>query len=52
MTIHAYSQLYLNKSSRAVGNMLHDTVLEFGMNGTGGKKRLGIVSGGNGKKYR
>lgn len=34
MTIHAYSQLYLNKSSRAVGNMLHDAVLEFGMNGT------------------
>ena len=33
MTIHAYSQLYLNKSSRAVGNMLHDAVLEFGMNG-------------------
>lgn len=34
MTIHAYSQLYLNKSSRAVGNMLHNAVLEFGMNGT------------------
>lgn len=34
MTIHAYSQLYLNKASRTVGNMLHDAVLEFGMNGT------------------
>lgn len=34
MTIHAYSQLYLSKSSRAVGNMLHDAVLEFGMDGT------------------
>ena len=33
MMTHAYSQLYLNKSSRAVGNMLHDAVLEFGMNG-------------------
>ncbi len=34
MTIHAYSQLYLSKSSRAVGNMLHNAVLEFGMDGT------------------
>ena len=34
MTIHAYSQLYLNKSARTVGNMLHDAVLEFGMDGT------------------
>lgn len=34
MTIHAYNQLYLNKSSRAVGNMLHDAVLQFGINGT------------------
>lgn len=33
MTIHAYSPLYLNKSSRAVGNMLHDAVLVFGMDG-------------------
>ena len=33
MTTHAYSQLYLNKSSRAVGHMLHDAVLEFGMDG-------------------
>lgn len=33
MTIHAYSQLYLDKSSRAVGNMLQDAVLEFGMDG-------------------
>lgn len=34
MTTRAYSQLYLNKSSRAVGNMLHDAVSEFGMKGT------------------
>ena len=33
VTTHAYSQLYLNKSSRAVGHMLHDAVLEFGMDG-------------------
>ncbi len=33
MTTHAYSQLYLSKASRAVGNMLHDAVLEFGMDG-------------------
>lgn len=33
MTTHAYSALYLSKASRAVGNMLHDAVLEFGMNG-------------------
>ncbi len=34
MAIPAYSQLYLNKSSRTVGNMLHDAVLEFGIDGT------------------
>lgn len=34
MMTHAYSPLYLSKSSRAVGNMLHDAVLEFGMDGT------------------
>ena len=33
MTIHAYSQLYLSKASRAVGNMLHDAVIGFGING-------------------
>ena len=33
MTTHAYSPLYLGKASRAVGNMLHDAVLEFGMKG-------------------
>lgn len=33
MTTHAYSQLYLNKASRAIGNMLHDAVIEFGMDG-------------------
>lgn len=34
MMTHAYSPLYLNKSSRAVGNMLHDAVVEFQMDGT------------------
>lgn len=33
MTVHAYSQLYLSKASRTVGNMLHDAVLEFDING-------------------
>lgn len=33
MTTHAYSQLYLSKASRAVGNMLHDAVVGFGMDG-------------------
>lgn len=40
MTTHAYSQLYLSKSSRAIGNMLHDAVLEFGINGTDFLKRF------------
>lgn len=40
MTTHAYSQLYLSKSSRAVGNMLHDAVVAFGMNGTDFLKRF------------
>ena len=40
MTIHAYSQIYLSKSSRAIGNMLHDAVLEFGMDGTDFLKRF------------
>lgn len=40
MTTHAYSQLYLSKSSRAIGNMLHDAVLEFGMDGTDFLKRF------------
>lgn len=33
MTTRAYNPLYLSKSSRAIGNMLHDAVLEFGMDG-------------------
>jgi len=33
MTTHAYSQLYLAKSSRAIGNMLHNAVLEYEMDG-------------------
>ena len=40
MTTHAYSPLYLAKASRAVGNMLHDAVLEFGMNGADFLKRF------------
>ena len=40
MMTRAYSPLYLAKASRAVGNMLHDAVLEFGMNGTDFLKRF------------
>ena len=40
MTTHAYSPLYLSKASRAVGNMLHDAVVEFGINGTDFLKRF------------
>lgn len=31
--IHAYSRLYLSKAASAVGNMLHDAVNEFNMDG-------------------
>ena len=34
MTIPAYNPLYLSKISRAIGNMLHDAVLEYGIDGT------------------
>lgn len=34
MMIHAYSQTYLAKISRAVGNMLHYAVLEFNIDGS------------------
>lgn len=44
MTTHAYSPLYLAKASRAVGNMLHDAVLVFGMDGADFLKRF-IQSG-------
>ena len=40
MTTRAYSPLYLAKASRAVGNMLHDAVLEFGMAGADFLKRF------------
>ncbi len=40
MTTHAYSQLYLAKSTRAVGNMLHDAVVEYGIDGTNFLKRF------------
>ena len=40
MTPHAYSPLYLSKASRAVGNMLHDAVVEFGMDGEDFLKRF------------
>lgn len=40
MMTHAYSQLYLSKASRAVGNMLHDAVIEFGMDGEDFLKRF------------
>ena len=39
MTTHAYSQLYLSKASRAVGNMHHDAVVGFGMDGEDFLKR-------------
>lgn len=40
MTTNAYSQLYLSKASRAIGNMLHDAVLEFGVDGSDFLKRF------------
>ena len=40
MTTRAYNQLYLSKASRAIGNMLHDAVLEYGINGTDFLKRF------------
>lgn len=40
MTTNAYSPLYLSKASRAIGNMLHDAVLEFGIDGTDFLKRF------------
>ncbi|MBQ2935445.1 MAG: helix-turn-helix transcriptional regulator [Lachnospiraceae bacterium] len=40
MMTHAYSQLYLNKASGAVGNMLHDAVEEFGVSGEDFLKRF------------
>ena len=33
MEIHAYNPIYLNKSARAVGNMLHDAVYVFDFHG-------------------
>lgn len=44
MTTHAYSHIYLSKAARAVGNMLHDAVFEFGYDG-GDFLRLFIQSG-------
>lgn len=44
MMTHAYSQLYLSKASRSIGNMLHDAILEFGMDGCDFLKRF-IQSG-------
>ena len=40
MMTYAYSPLYLSKASRAVGNMLHDAVEVFGMNGADFLKRF------------
>ena len=40
MTTHAYSPLYLSKASRAVGNMLHDAVVELGLEGEDFLKRF------------
>ncbi len=44
MMTRAYSQLYLGKASRAVGNMLHDAVFAYGMDGADFLKRF-IQSG-------
>ncbi len=30
---HAYDSLYLSKASRTIGNMLHDAVYAFGIDG-------------------
>lgn len=40
MTTHAYNQLYLAKSSRTVGAMLHNAIYEFNMDGTQFLKRF------------
>lgn len=40
MKTHAYSPLYLSKSSRAIGNMLHDAVVGYGMDGADFLKRF------------
>lgn len=34
MMTHAYDSIYLSKASRTIGNMLHDAVLEYNLNGT------------------
>lgn len=34
MTTPAYNPIYLNRATKAVGNMLHDAVLEFGYDGS------------------
>lgn len=33
MAIPAYNSIYLSKTARSIGNMLHNAVLEFGYNG-------------------
>ena len=33
MMMHAYDRMYLNKVSRMMGNMLHDAVIGYGMDG-------------------
>lgn len=40
MMTRAYDQLYLSKASRSIGNMLHDAVLEYGIDGTDFLKRF------------
>ena len=40
MMTHAYSPLYLSKASRVIGNMLHDAVVEFGLDGAEFLKRF------------
>lgn len=44
MMTHAYSKIYLNKASRAVGNMLHEAVYSYNKDGNDFLKRF-IQSG-------
>lgn len=34
MNTHAYNQIYLNKTAHTIGNMLHNAIVEFKLDGT------------------
>jgi len=34
MTTHAYNQIYLNKTAHTIGNMLHNAIVEYKLDGT------------------